>query len=251
MPEKQNVLVLDIETAPIIAYVWDLFDVTIPINQIHTDRYIISWAAKWLDEPKSKMMYADKRHTGPLEDKEILIQLRDLLDKADIVIGHNVKKFDVRRIVARFIAHKIRPPKPFKYIDTLTLQKEVADFPSNKLEYVTQMEDEYNRKYLHGKFPGFLLWRECLAGNPKAWAELKRYNIHDVVVTERWYHRLKPYISHLMPKIYPLTKGSKHCGTCGYVGRMQEGRPRYANVYKYRQNRCTKCGSWQKRERIP
>jgi hypothetical protein len=37
-----------------------------------------------------------------------------LLDRADVVVGHNADKFDVRKGNARFIAHGLPPPPPYR-----------------------------------------------------------------------------------------------------------------------------------------
>src|SRR5690606_10614258 len=43
-----KVLVFDIETSPIIAHVWSLWDQNVGLNQIMTEWHIMSWSAKWL-----------------------------------------------------------------------------------------------------------------------------------------------------------------------------------------------------------
>ena len=43
-------LLLDIETAPNLAYVWGIWEQNISTGQIVDSSYILCWAAKWLGE---------------------------------------------------------------------------------------------------------------------------------------------------------------------------------------------------------
>lgn len=242
---KSKALVLDIETSPILAYIWELGEQHVLLNQIHTDWYIMAWSAKWLDDPASKVIYHDLRNSKVKDDKAILKPLWDLLNEADIVITQNGQHFDSRKINARFMLHGMTPPKPYQHIDTYRLVKRVADFTSNKLEYLTSKFCETHKKVDHKKYAGLKLWIECLKGNKDAWNEMKYYNIKDVLSTEELYLKIKAWAPETMPKIYPMTKDSDTCHTCGYTGVMREGRDRIRKSGVYKQNSCPKCGSWQ------
>lgn len=245
---KAKVLVLDIETSPLLAYVWGIHDQYIASNQLYKDWYIIAWGAKWLGE--KEVIYRDARKWKYGNDRIILKPLWHLLNEADIVLTQNGKKFDIKKINARFILHGMKPPKPFKHLDTYLLVKHVASFTSNSLSYLSKNICSAHKKDSHHSFPGFNLWKECLLGNVKAWEEMKHYNIKDVLSTEELYLKLQAWVPEHMPNVYPVTKHRSHCGTCGYFGQMQSGRPRHGKLYSYKQNRCPKCGHWQKGERL-
>jgi hypothetical protein len=122
-----KVLLLDIETSPIISYVWALFDQNIALNQIKTDWHLLSWAAKWLDS--DKVMYMDQRNVKNIEnDKKLLQHIWKLLDEADVVIWQNGDKFDGKKLNARFIMNGMKPPSSYKTIDTLKLAKKYFGF---------------------------------------------------------------------------------------------------------------------------
>ena len=134
-----RVLLLDIETAPVLGFVWGLFDQNIALNQIHTDWHIISWSAKWLNDPASKVMYMDQSKAKNIEDdSKILKKMWNLLNEADIVVTQNGKKFDMKKLNARFILNNMGPPSPYRQIDTLVIAKKNFGFTSNKLEYMTK-----------------------------------------------------------------------------------------------------------------
>ncbi len=247
-----RVLVLDIELAPMTAYIWSLKDQYIGVKQLKTDWYVIAWGAKWLGEPASKIIYRDQRNAKKLEDdKAILRELWDLLNGADVVITQNGERFDGPKLNARFILQGMRPPKPYKHLDTYKLVRKVAAFTSNGLEYLTQKLCTKYRKLSHGRFPGLSLWIECMAGNKKAWAEMKEYNIHDVLSTEELYMKIRAWAPQSMPAVYPGGNPLDHCGTCGSSQVRKEGYC-YTRVSKAPQISCKDCGKWTagKREKL-
>lgn len=102
-------LTLDIETAPIIGKVWSLWQNNVGLNQIVNDWYVLSWSAKWLHE--DHVMYEDKRHSWNDEDDSVLLKgIWELLDEADIIVTQNGKKFDAKKLNARFIINGMSPP---------------------------------------------------------------------------------------------------------------------------------------------
>lgn len=211
--KKLNALVLDIETAPITAYVWGRHDQNIAINQIKVDWHVIGWAAKWLSEPT--VIYHDQRnHRDLTDDRDILKPLWHLLDSADILITQNGKAFDAKKLNARFILHGWNPPSPYKHLDTYLIAKNAGAFTANSLEYLSEKLCKKYKKLKHAKFPGMELWNECLKGNLAAWNEMQKYNIHDVLATEELYGKLKAWAPDNAPEVYEA-KPDVNCGVCG------------------------------------
>lgn len=246
---KSRCLILDIETSPLLVYSWGIRDQHIGLDQIHTDWYIMAWSAKWVGE-KAPVIYRDLRNKKLGNDKPILRPLWKLLNEADIVVTQNGREFDSKKINARFMLNGMKPPKPYQHFDTYQLVKRVASFTSNRLEYLTDKFCSTHKKSSHGKFSGWKLWIECLKGNIQAWNEMKAYNIKDVLSTEELYLKIRAWAPETFPKTFNLTDKEAQCGTCGYKGRMKEGRPRKAKTFMYRQNSCPKCGTWQIGERL-
>jgi DNA polymerase III epsilon subunit-like protein len=50
---------------------------------------------------------------------DVVKKLHGLLNQADIVIGHNSDKFDLKKVAARCIYHGLKPISPVKTIDNL------------------------------------------------------------------------------------------------------------------------------------
>jgi len=234
------ILFLDIETAPIVAYVWQLFDQNVALNQIKGDWHLLSFSAKWAHEPKSKIIYHDQRNEKKIEDDfKLLEKVWDLLDKADIVIGQNSMKFDIKKLNSRFILNDMKPPSSYRQIDTLVLAKKHFSFTSNKLEYTSSKLCPKNAKLKHTKFPGFELWKECLNGNIKAWKEMERYNKQDVLALEEYYNKLKPWNNSINFDVYH--KNHSNVCSCGSKDLMKYGF-RFTNTGKFQRFICRDCG---------
>lgn len=245
MVDKSKILVFDIETAPVLAYVWGLHDQNVAVNQIYKDWYVIAWAAKWYGEPASLVTYRDQRNAKDIEnDKAILQDLWKLLDKADIVITQNGQNFDTPKLNARFIEHGMGRPSPYRHLDTLQIAKSAAKFTSNKLEYLTERLCKKYKKLKHNKFPGFELWVECLKGNVRAWNEMRRYNTHDVLATEELYTKLRAWAPANAPRAFNIGHLTQQCPTCGVTGKLRPRGYNYTRVSRFRKYVCGECGSW-------
>lgn len=242
--KKLNVWILDIETAPIVASVWGTKDQNIAINQIVRDSFVMGWAAKRLGDPASKTIYMDQRNAKNIsDDRAILRPLWKILNEADILITQNGKNFDCPRLNARFIHHGWLPPADYQHIDTYQIARRVAKFTSNKLEFLTGTLCTKYKKLLHKNFPGMELWNECLKGNRKAWAEMKTYNIHDVLATEELYTKLRAWVPQTMPVPHWADDLARDCGTCGVKGRITPNGVRVTRNGRYNRYRCLNCGA--------
>lgn len=239
-----RIAVLDIETAPLTSWAWGTWDQNLSLEMIQRDWFVIAFAWKWLHD--SRVTYFDQSKAEDVEDDSGLLQkVWDLLDSADIVIAHNGQKFDFKKLNARFITLGWNPPSPYRVIDTLVEVKRVAAFTSNKLAFLTDALCTA-KKSSHVKFPGFLLWKECLLGNPKAWAEMKKYNKQDVLSLEELYLRLRPWmVTHPNVMAYELSGDDAltGCTRCGGYALVRQGY-RVTQTGRYRRWRCTGCGGW-------
>jgi DNA polymerase elongation subunit (family B) len=243
-----RILIFDIETAPLLSRTWGIWDQNVGLNQIVKDWHLLSFAAKWLGDPPSKVIYADQRNVKNIEDdKEILKKLWKLLDEADIVVGQNSKSFDHKKVNARFIFHGMTPPSSFRIIDTKVLAKKHFAFTSNSLEYLTKhLQTKYKKLVDRKKFSGFSLWTECLKGNKEAFKQMKEYNILDVLSTELLYKKLIPWESSINFSVY--SPEEVHICSCGSTESNKIGFG-YTSSGKFQRYRCTSCGR-ESRSRI-
>ena len=191
-----KILLFDIETSLMEVYVWGLYKQFIPHTNIIKDEngnvktwFCLSWAAKWLYDDTILSDIVTPIESIARDDSRILKSIWKLLDEADIVIGHNGDRFDLRKLNARFIDNEMNPPSPFRTIDTLKVARKEFAFVSYKQDFLTK----------HFKLPQklsteFQLWVDCMEGNQKRLDEMAEYNRHDVMGLEEVYLKLRPYI---------------------------------------------------------
>ena len=232
-----KILVFDIETSPILAYTWGLWDQNVGLNMIKEDWTVLSVAAKWMGD--KKIHYWDTNGQDDVkDDKAVLEGIWQLLDEADVVITQNGIRFDVKKLNARFVLNNMPPPSSFRHIDTLRLSKSRFSFTSHKLEYMTAQLCKKYKKLKHGSFPGFELWAECLKKNQKAWKEMKKYNMYDVLSLEELALILLPWDKKVNFSVF---EENNKC-SCGSHSFKRDG---YfiTNSGKYKRYRCNSCGA--------
>ncbi len=242
VPGGVKVLTIDIETAPIEAFTWGIWDQNIGLNQIAKDWSILSFAAKWLGD--KKVIYEDTSKS-PRDDTKLLASLWKLLNEADVVVTQNGKAFDVKKINARLLEQGFGPYSPIRHVDTKIVAKRHFAFTSNKLEWLSAVSGA-PKKSSHKAFPGFALWSECLKGNPRAWAEMRKYNIRDVVATEALYLKLRPWIEgHPNVAVYAedAADGRPACPKCGSKKMTRQGLRR-TQTGEYTRYQCQSCAGW-------
>lgn len=224
-------LIIDIETSPNLAHVWGLWDQNVGLPQLIQSGEVICFAAKW--EGDKRVMF----HRGP----GLVPAAHALLSEADVVIGYNQVRFDIPWLQSEMVRAGLTRPAPFAQVDLCNVVKREFRFPSNKLEYVAR-ELLGQGKAATG---GHATWIACMAGDETAWARMEKYNKADVVLTERLYQRLKPWITHLPnPALYGDTAGAEYtCPQCGGDNIVRRGLA-YTRLTAYTRYSCNDCGRW-------
>lgn len=241
---EPNIILLDVETSPLVGYAWQAYDTN--ILSILQPVKVICCAWKQLGDKKTQVKALcdyDGYLPDVVDDKLLVTELWEVLDKADIVIGHNADSFDLKILNARFIANGLNAPSDFKTVDTLKAAKKYFRFNNNTLNELGIYLGE-GRKAPTG---GFETWTKCMAGDPKAWSTMKKYNIQDVDLLERVYLRLRPFIGNhpnLNMIVAPKVKTSEHaCTVCQSVNTVRRGFA-VTKAGRYQRYACNDCGSW-------
>lgn len=234
-----KILTLDLETSPMMAFVWKLWRENVGLNQLIQNSVVIGFAAKWRDS--DEIIYADARGRKNREnDKHLIKKIAKLVDEADLVVAQNGRDFDLRVLQARMMNYDMDPPSSYKTIDTKLVAQKHFRLPSYKLEY---MADKFNKKYKklkHNKFPGFELWVETFMNdNPKAWDEMEKYNKHDVLATEELYfERFIKWDTHINFFNYQSDQSVCVCGSNHWKKRGFH----YTKTAQYQRYKCLSCG---------
>ena len=229
-----HILLLDIETAPNLAHVWGLWDQNVSLNQLIDSGYILCWTAKWLG--KEGVFFSSRQKNTK---KGMLKSIHSLLNEADAVVHYNGRRFDVPWLNREFITCGFKPPSPYKEIDLLETVKKSFKFPSNKLEYVSKALGVGEKiKTTHE------LWIGCMKNDPKCWELMQEYNIRDVVLLERVYEKLLPWIKgHANYSM--LSANTLVCPNCGGNNAQRRGFS-YTLASKFQRYQCKDCGHWFK-----
>lgn len=101
--------------------------------------FIISWAASYMGSSKVFSGCVTPEDAKAGNDKNILGELHNLLNSADVLAGHNVDAFDMKKVNTRFMLNGFRPVlgrdlKKKKTFDTLKIARSVFDFEENGLD---------------------------------------------------------------------------------------------------------------------
>lgn len=227
-----RILFLDIETSPNTAHVWGLWNQNVSINQLLESSYTLCWAAKWADS--DDILYDSIYQSTP---RKMIKRIHALLEEADMVVHYHGTNFDIPTLNKEFILFNMPPPSPYLQVDLLKTVRKRFRFASNKLGYVAERL-KLGTKYEH---EGHTLWIKCMNNDPAAWTEMEKYNRHDVVLLERLYEKLKPWI-----KSHPnrsVMDGGPMCPTCGSYHHQCRGFA-ITQAGKYRRYQCRSCYSW-------
>lgn len=243
MTGRPRIAFIDIETAPILAAIWQLHEAN--AIWVERDTYLLCFSVLWAGSKRVKTYCLPDYPTykkNPHDDLELCHDLWTVLNDADFVVAHNGVSFDIKKINARLVTHNLRPPSPFKTIDTLRLARQTFKFDSNKLDNLGRYLG------LGRKLPttGAHLWRGCLSGDKKAWAKMALYNAQDVRLLEKVHKRIIPFTS----KYPDLRPYSSHggCPIC-LSHKIQRRGISVARSRHYQRYHCQSCGHWFSGER--
>lgn len=240
MTETLKTLFLDLETAPNIGYTWQKYETN--VIEFIKERYILTFTVKWLDENKP-ITYGLDDFAGyskdPTSDKELCIKLWEYVNEADIIVAHYGDSFDIKVMNTRFLANGLTPPSPYKTVDTKKEASRRFGFLSNSLNDLCQFLG-IGKKHATG---GFKLWKDCMAGDPKAWKTMKKYNKIDVLLLEELYLKLRGWMK-THPNVAVLDdKDRCACQFCGSKNTQKRGKT-FSKYTKYHRIFCKDCGSW-------
>ncbi len=248
MSSSPRVLYFDIETAPLMVRTWRWWQSD--ALELESDWFIICFGWRWEGDRTSKVMsIADHPDYGPgfEDDGDMVRKLWELFDEADVVVGHNGDKFDIRKVRARMLLHGLEPPSPFQTVDTLKIARKEFALTSNRLDALGGMLG------LGGKADtgGWKLWSGCLQGDPMAHRKMARYCKRDVNLLRDVYLKLRPWASN-HPNMANIAHRPDACPKCGSGRGMNRRGTKYTKTGQYARWQCKSCGGYcQSRMMMP
>lgn len=227
--KKPRILYYDIETSPLLAYVWRLGEQVVRHHQLakHGDSYgIICISYAWNDSKPVKVI-----HWGYNEQDsgKVVREFDKIIKQADITIGKNSDRFDVKHINTQRLLNNL-PPLPEWVDNTDDLEKQLRKyfiFPSQSLDYVLRALG------LDGKIKmEFQDWVDVVERrSKKTFKKMQDYCKNDVRGTRALWNRVLP---HIKPKLNMSTfYGDFRCRNCGSKDLRKDGtRSRGKTLYQ-------------------
>lgn len=160
-------------------------------EDIVQDWFVMSWSAQWVCDNYMHSYVVRPTEAKKRNDKRILKPLWKLFDEADVIIGHNSDRFDIKKLNWRWMVHEYKPPKPYRQVDTMKEIAKIAAPTSKGLDYLTKTL-QLNGKKKHDPD----LFDRCMAGDVEALRELKEYNEVDVSEGQSLYMLIRPWMKH-------------------------------------------------------
>ncbi len=231
-----KILYIDIETSPNIAMVWATGKQFVAHNQIIHERQIICISYKWEGSDK---IYNIHWGVNKQCDLNLLKKIIPVLNKADLIIGQNHERFDIKWINTRIAYHRLDPIniKTLTLEDTMKLARANFYLNSNSMAYMSKYFKIEQKKDGGG-------WdrvkKIVLDKDKDALLEHIDYCNGDIKTTEELYNRMKPYVN-LTKSIATIDKGDRNdCPSCASVNVQKYGKY-YTRLGTYQKYRCMGC----------
>lgn len=238
---QPKILLFDLENSPNLAFTWGKYEQD-TLGDMVQRRKVISISWKWFHKKTFHVasvpdFYGYKFHWLDIPNKKLIEKIHSLFCAADILVAQNGDNFDIKMANAEFIQHGLTPTPPHKTVDTLKIARSKFKLNSNKLDDVGESLG-LGRKLKH---PGFDMWVGCMKGDRASWKIMKEYNKQDVVLLEKVYVKLRPWMTN-HPNMNVLD-GKGECTVCRSTRMMKRGW-HLTNMGRRQQWKCLDCGKW-------
>lgn len=240
--KEPRILLWDVENSHNLAAVFQLkHNDYINAENIVQERFMVcaSWkelgkpkvhAVSLLDDPK---LFAKE----PTNDRHVVTTLHKVLSEADVLVAHNGDEFDTKMTKGRMLVQGLPPLPPILSIDTLKTARKQFLLNANNLNYLGTLLGVGSKKPTKSG-----LWLRVLQGDRKAIKEMVEYNKQDVLLLERVFEKLQPFIpDHINRQLF--APGTTGCPRCGSLKVQSRGVHR-ALTSTYQRFQCQTCAGW-------
>ena len=173
------------------------------------------------------------------DDFELVRDVRELLFEADAVVTHNGKRFDWKFLQTRLLVHGLAPLPKIRHIDTCAVAKANTMFFNNRLNTLGEFVGK-DKKIDNG---GWELWERVMDRETKALKEMTDYCIHDVVVLEKVFRKMRPLVSEIPNyNLFKVGVDKDLCPKCG-SSRLWANGFRSTATTLFKRFQCQDCGS--------
>jgi len=191
IPERiqANILYIDLETSKSLYY---NYGAKVPSKYLRCDNlvhewYMIGWAASYVGSDKVWSQVVSPESARDWNDADIVGRLWELMNAAEIIAGHNVDGFDLKRCNTRFAKHKLPPITGKKTLDTLKIARSKHSFESNTLQFISEWYGFDGKDDITNQD-----WINAMNGDAKTLQRIEKYNRGDVIHGKQVLEELLP-----------------------------------------------------------
>jgi hypothetical protein len=176
---KANILYIDLEVSKSLYF---NYGAKVPSKYLRSDDllkeyFIICWSASYVGNRKVWSECVTPDEALAWNDARILPRLQELISSADLIAGHNVMAFDIKRANTRFFLNGLEPVIDKKAHDTLKIARSKFSFESNKLDDIRKRLGLRPKDDIRNED-----WLNILkTGDEKTLAKINKYCKADVV----------------------------------------------------------------------
>jgi len=235
--EVPKILWFDIETSLMLAFGFSTGKQYVGWKDVKVPWHMLSWSAKWLCDTEIIGHKITGEQALERNDRDIVEFLWELIDEADIIVGHNIKGFDEGKMNTRFLNFDMPPPSPYQMIDTYRVVRKNFKMISNSLDYagrfmVDDQKDPTKKR----------LWKRCFGGDEEALEYMLTYNKQDVRLLEEVFFKIRPWMKGTPNVAAYYTDNAARCSKCGSKDLTITDDYYYTTANRYKAARC-KCGA--------
>lgn len=246
IPKKElKLLYFDLETSPEEGYFWNRWKTNISEPQVkrHSHLLTASWAVNDGEVQSTKLSHKEVMSE---DDLTSVVNMVQAINSADVIVGFNSKKFDIKYLKTRMIKWDLPPLKPVKHVDIYQIARAQMRFPSNSMNNIAKY---LGYSVLKQQTGGFDLWRRCLSEDKLvsdlAMEHMESYNIVDITVTRNLYKQFQGWstgvnIGAIVNQLTPESQ-TLRCTKCGSDDMFVEDGFAYTATIGFQLYRCGCC----------
>ena len=242
--DKVNVLFLDLESSLMEGMFFRIWQENIQFKRITKQSHLLTASWAFNDEPVQGVRVTPN-DVATSNDFDIVVKMVQAINKADIIVTFNGKKFDCKLLNTRALFWGLPPIKPVKHIDLFEQSKRLFKFPSNSMQNISMYLGENGKLATSSD-----LWERCANHKnydecDKALDEMLRYNQIDIEATRDLFYRYQGRMKGV-PNIATITndkKSTEHlrCTHCGGLDVDKMNEKTYTTASSFNLYRCSYC----------
>lgn len=182
--------------------------------------------------------------TDPTNDRDLVRDIKIIMDKADMWFGWFSTKHDVPLINSRLIYHGLQILAEVSHIDGWRIAKDRLRLPRNSLAMASSFLEIEEKTPIKPA-----IWKRARAGHVPSLQYVYRHGLQDTLVTKQAYEKMLPLMSR-HPNVYRIGDFKDGCPKCGVMGEIRKDGYGYAQKRAYPKYHCRACGGYTRGSNI-